>query len=414
MLTVVAVALATALLVALVTIVDTGNSRVVRQLSKGGPATGIRVAGGGRDLDDATVSRLRRLPHVSSVTPVLVTPVLVVPPPTAGRRPQAETVGGVPAPELAVLSPFAETAVGVDVLARRDLPISLLAGRLPGPDARAEVAVTEDFLDRLRLDAKRPDDILGREVEIGVQGSPDPRNPTSFRGRWTRSVIVGVVAQEAGSGDVLLPLEQARRHREWALRVGGETLRRSPGGTSEYSVIFVVAQGLNRVHEVRRSISDLGYSATAPEQMVVTVQRYLRVVEMILAAIGMIGLTIASVGIANALFAAVRERRREIGVLKAIGARDRDVRRCFLIEALLVGAAGGAIGTAFGLGVAHLVGAVVNSYLRRYALEGVSIGLPFRIVLLGMVSAAVLSLLGGTLPAVRAARLPAREAVEGT
>ena len=85
-------------------------------------------------------------------------------------------------------------------------------------------------------------------------------------------------------------------------------------------------------------------------------QRYLHVVEIVLAGIGLIGLVIAALGITNAMLAAVRERRREIGVLKAIGARDRDVRRIFLLEAATLGFIGGAIGTTAGWLTARALG----------------------------------------------------------
>ena len=58
---------------------------------------------------------------------------------------------------------------------------------------------------------------------------------------------------------------------------------------------------------------------------------------------------VAALGITNAMLAAVRERRREIGVLKAIGARDRDVYRIFLVEAAVLGFVGGVLGTVAGL-----------------------------------------------------------------
>ncbi|MGH9211392.1 MAG: ABC transporter permease [Acidimicrobiales bacterium] len=141
-------------------------------------------------------------------------------------------------------------------------------------------------------------------------------------------------------------------------------------------------------------------------------QRYLRVVEIVLAGIGLIALAIATLGITNALLAAVRERRREIGVLKAIGARDRDVLRLFLVEAGVLGAIGGLVGTLLGLALATLVGVVVNGYLRNQGLEGVRPELPVTIAVAGVVGAGLLAILAGAAPARRAARLSPREAVE--
>ncbi len=141
-------------------------------------------------------------------------------------------------------------------------------------------------------------------------------------------------------------------------------------------------------------------------------QRYLQVVDMVLGAIGVIALLIAALGITNALLAAVRERRREIGVLKAIGAHDRDVLRWFLVEALICGVSGGLIGTAFGIATIAVVSHIVNDYLVSQGLLGVDLGgAPVATSLIGVAGAAVLSLIAAAWPALRAARLPAREAV---
>ncbi|TMC29848.1 MAG: FtsX-like permease family protein [Chloroflexi bacterium] len=79
-------------------------------------------------------------------------------------------------------------------------------------------------------------------------------------------------------------------------------------------------------------------------------------------------------GVANALLAAVRERRREIGVLKAIGARDRDILRWFLLEAFAVGSVGGILGTVAGLLIALWVGVSVNDYLSQQGLQSIQFG----------------------------------------
>jgi ABC-type antimicrobial peptide transport system permease subunit len=174
----------------------------------------------------------------------------------------------------------------------------------------------------------------------------------------------------------------------------------------------VVARGLDRVPNVRARITDIGYATAAPENLIASVQRYLRVVEIVLAAIGLIALVIASLGIANALLAAVRERRREIGVLKAIGARDRDVLRVFLLDAGVLGLVGGILGTAGGYGAALAVSTIVNRYLAAQGLRQVQLGIPVPILVASVVGSTLVALIAGVLPARRAARMPAREAME--
>jgi putative ABC transport system permease protein len=145
---------------------------------------------------------------------------------------------------------------------------------------------------------------------------------------------------------------------------------------------------------------------------VASVQEYLGVVNVVLGSIGSVALAIALLSIANALLAAIHERRRDIGVLKAIGGRDRDVLRWFLFEALAIGLAGGAAGGVAGVVIAELVGVAVNQYLVAHALGSLDlVGVPVVIPLLGWAGTGVLAVLAGAVPSLRAAHLPAREAV---
>ena len=98
-------------------------------------------------------------------------------------------------------------------------------------------------------------------------------------------------------------------------------------------------------------------------------------------------------------------------MLKAIGARDRDVVRVFLVEAAVLGFVGGALGAVSGWAIARTVGSVVNRYLSKQGLAGVTVGLPLPVLAACVIGAVATALLAGALPAVRAARLSAREAV---
>jgi len=439
-LTVAAVALAATLLTALVTIAGTARTKVLDELSQGGPLAGIRVAaaapdpsqidndnarpGPPRDLDEVAKQRIQRLEGVASIVPVVSSQMLVVPPdppvrqdvlatlpPVATTLTPPSTTAVVPSP-LRAPEPFPESLVGVDLGRSAKLPITVLAGRLPVNHAVNEVAVTQGYLSRLGLTKKQAPAVVGTELMLGAPRIFASGSRPRFRGRWMRSTIVGVVAQETAPGQLLAPIEQSQAARDWTAASTGED-ERFEIPTSPYSGLFVVAQGLDRVSEVRAQITELGYSTSAPENLLASVQRYLRVVEIVLAGIGLIAVVIASLGITNTLMAAVRERRREIGVLKAIGARDRDVARVFLCEATVLGATGGVLGAAGGYLVSLAMSAVVNGYLADQGLTGVALGFPALVLTGAVVGSTALALTAGTFPARRAARLPAREAMEG-
>jgi len=420
-LTVLAVGLAAALLSSLLIASTAAQRRVLDQVSDGGPLAGIQVApaepdpgaldsdnpprGDPRPIDDNALREIAALPNVDAVVPIVANPAIVVPPPDPlpGADPRRRDLT-----RAGTFEPYFDTVVGVDIAQADDLPIAIIAGRLPLAGA-PEAAVSSGYLRRLGIDKGQADEVVGTEIVVGAPRGFVDGDDVYVRGRWVRLLVVGVVAQELGSGQVLVPLGEAQAARRWS--TAGVETERFDIPESPYTGLFVVAHGLDRVPAVRQAITDVGYSTSAPETLIESVQRYLRVVEIVLAGIGVIALAIAALGITNAMLAAVRERRREIGVLKALGASNRDVRRIFLVEAGTLGFLGGIVGTVVGYGAAQLLAGVVNGYLRSQRLETVQLGLPLLLVVAVVVGSTVLALVAGTVPAQRAARLPARQAM---
>jgi hypothetical protein len=412
------VALAAAMLTALMSIATTARTRVLAGLSRGGPLATIKVAaaepdpasidtdnpklGPPKPLDAAALARIRTLADVEAVLPVVANRWLVAPPPNGSIDPH-----GDPQPE-----PFLDTVVGVDLSHPDNLPLTVLAGRLPVAGSLTEVAVTPSYLERVGLDPKRPADAVGEQMELGAPRAFAALGDQPVRGLWVKAFVVGVVAQDAAPGDVVVPIQQTQRAA--AFTAGGDAGFGIPAVASPYTGLLVVARGLGDIDAVRRQITAIGYSTSAPENLIASVLRYLHVVEIVLAAIGLIALVVASLGVADALLAAVRERRREIGILKALGARDRDVLRIFAIEAASIGFVGGAVGTAAGWAIARAVAAVVNGYLTGQGLSGVGLDVDALFLAGGIAGSTLLALAAGTVPALRAARLSAREAVDAT
>jgi ABC-type antimicrobial peptide transport system permease subunit len=115
---------------------------------------------------------------------------------------------------------------------------------------------------------------------------------------------------------------------------------------------------------------------------------------------------VASLGIINTLVMAILERRREIGILKALGASDRDVRQLFFAEAGVMGLVGGILGVGLGWAIGRAINFGTNIYLRRLELPPERIwSVPLWLVGAAIGFAIVVSLVSGIYPAARAARL---------
>jgi putative ABC transport system permease protein len=157
---------------------------------------------------------------------------------------------------------------------------------------------------------------------------------------------------------------------------------------------------LRRVRQVPPGKPD-DFNINRQEQLLKIYEKLTFALYGVAVGIGLITLFVGGIGIMNIMLVSVRERTREIGLRRALGARRTTILAQFLLEALLVSALGGSLGTAAGLGVAQLI-ALVSPLSAAVTPSAVGLGLGF--------SAAV-GLLFGSWPAWRAATLDPVEAL---
>ncbi len=99
-----------------------------------------------------------------------------------------------------------------------------------------------------------------------------------------------------------------------------------------------------------------------------SLRQFFAVLDLFLGIFGSLALAVASIGIVNTLVMAILERRREIGIMKAIGASDGDVKRLFFAEAGAMGILGGVVGVALGWTIGRIINLGTNIYLKRQSL----------------------------------------------
>ena len=157
---------------------------------------------------------------------------------------------------------------------------------------------------------------------------------------------------------------------------------------------------------IRDSIKALGFEPRSFAEQFEEIQKMFIYFDMALGLIGLIALVTASLGIANTMIMSILERRREIGVLKALGADDSDIRRIFLYEAAAIGTAGAALGIVFGWLIARAASFVAQGFMRREGIEPIELfATPWWLIGIALEFGIVVSLLAGYYPARRAARL---------
>jgi len=159
--------------------------------------------------------------------------------------------------------------------------------------------------------------------------------------------------------------------------------------------------------DIVRSLLDIShkgagdFSVIAPAELLAQQKRTQHIFDLVMVAIASISLLVGGIGIMNIMLASILERTREIGIRRAMGARQRDVIRQFLVEAVLISLLGGLIGIAFGFGISRLIA----------WLAGWSTVTTVSSILLSFLFSVSVGLLFGIYPARKAARLDPVEAI---
>jgi len=219
--------------------------------------------------------------------------------------------------------------------------------------------------------------------------------------------VVGILKETRGmaDGNIYMNLDEVTSYSEWAR---GTRINRNKEG---YSFLIVKADDPEVVLDVADQINALGYMANTPQSYLEGINSFFLVLQIIFGGVGAIALLVAAIGIANTMTMSILERTREIGLMKAVGATNRDVLSIFLGEAAGIGFIGGLGGVVLGWGASAVLNVVAISYFAGQAASGggplpsAAAVTPAWLPLFALVFATVVGLLSGLYPALRAATL---------
>jgi ABC-type antimicrobial peptide transport system permease subunit len=163
---------------------------------------------------------------------------------------------------------------------------------------------------------------------------------------------------------------------------------------------------------IRKKVEAMGYRTFSYAEQFEEIQKFFFYFDIALGMIGLIAMLTASLGIINTMVMSILERKREIGVLKSLGADDRDIRALFLVESSVIGALGAGIGLLFGWLITRVASVVAHYFMRKEGVTEVEIfALPWWLILIALGLGIGVSLIAGIYPASRAARTDPVEAL---
>ncbi len=262
-------------------------------------------------------------------------------------------------------------------------------------------------------------DEISREQDIDKQLDEMMSGGISIVSREKKLRIAGIIESDPsagiggfGGGRVFLPIRVAEQLHAAQANDVQDFVRGGGSGKPTYAALTIRARSPKDVLPIEDAIKKLGFSAFSLLDASKTLRQVFIVFDMFLGLFASLALTVASLGIVNTLLMAILERRREIGVLKALGATDGDVRSLFFAEAGAMGLFGGIFGVALGWLIGQALTWGTTIYLRRQDLPGVKISyVPWWLAASAIAFAIAVSLVAGLYPATRAARLNPVEAL---
>jgi putative ABC transport system permease protein len=376
-----------------------------REEERSGPAPGES-----RILDEPTRQEIEHLPNVLEAYPDIrfitelryedkphLTTIAALPA-SAKSNDAFETMQGHffssdMAPEAILQKTFAEELLGrtpkpgLDETNVKDLAAPLVGKELTMRYAQREAAKSSSGDQSIPGAAYS---VASLEQKLRIVGVAD-LDPESMRGPTRARVFLPLGLAE--SLHVMQPTD---------LREISRAVTEQP----VYSSVSVRVKNPAQIRTIEDTIKKMGFNTFSILDATRSLQQFFAVLDLFLGIFGSLALAVASIGIVNTLVMAILERRREIGIMKAIGASDGDVKKLFFAEAGAMGILGGFVGVALGWAIGQVINLGTNIYLKRQSLPPEHFwSVPWWLVGAAIVFAFLVSLAAGLYPAGRAARL---------
>lgn len=215
--------------------------------------------------------------------------------------------------------------------------------------------------------------------------------------------VIGIMKKVGSSDDssLIIPLEQLRILSNEPQIISMIIVKASPS-TDVNQLAKNIESEMRKDRFEKKGKEPETFNVQTSEQLLETFGSILTAVQAVLIGIAAISLLVGGIGIMNTMYTSVLERRKEIGIMKAIGAKNSDILSIFLFESGLLGLAGGAIGIFLGISLGKMA-----EFIAYRALESniIQASFPWYLILGALSFSVLIGTLSGILPAMQASRL---------
>lgn len=379
-------------------------------------------------FDDSAVSYFSKIDKVKAVVPTLeISQYAKI---SRGKYTYSSSIYGIPLKEMEALGykteqgDFRKAGEKNACLAGKDTVTSFydVQGNPPKYKYDSDYNVTDCELDLMKdsitISAKNQNsdssDSYNSSTSIDQNGQS---NSTSQQenGGVQKLNIIGTLKQTSNdyeaSSAIYIDLDYAKQ-----LVAQSNRLSSVKNYKLQYSSISVYCNDAKDVAEVKKELQSKGYSCSTDDEGLQQQKKVMRVVQLILGAIGAVSMFVAAFGISNTMVMSVYERTKEIGIMKVLGCDIKDIKNMFLYEAGIIGMFGGVIGITISYIISIAANLVAKQVMERMGdiSQGMKVcvsSIPPWLAIAGIVFAIGVGVLAGLSPAKRSVKVSALTAI---
>lgn len=379
-------------------------------------------------FDDSAVSYFSKIDKVKAVVPTLeISQYAKI---SRGKYTYSSTIYGIPLKEMEALGykteqgDFRKAGEKNACLAGKDTVTSFydVQGNPPKYKYDSDYNVTDCELDLMKdsitISAKNQNsdssDSYNSSTSIDQNGQSDSTSQQE-NGGVQKLNIIGTLKQTSNdyesSSAMYIDLDKAKQ-----IVAQSNRLSSVKNYKLQYSSISVYCNDAKDVAEVKKELQSKGYSCSTDDEGLQQQKKVMRVVQLILGAIGAVSMFVAAFGISNTMVMSVYERTKEIGIMKVLGCDIKDIKNMFLYEAGIIGMFGGVIGITISYIISIVANLVAKQVMERMGdiSQGMKVcvsSIPPWLAIAGIVFAIGVGVLAGLSPAKRSVKVSALTAI---